>query len=193
MQSYISTELLASLENDVKKMNEKLSAILELKGEVLTTPPSTGGWSVVQIVYHLQTYNNYYLPQVSKAIRNTQAKQAVTFTPGWLGDYFTKAMQPTENGNAAKPMNAIKGHIPPLNYAEKAILPEYLQSQLQLIALLTQAKNTNLNTIKIPISIAPFLKIRLGDTFRFLIAHQQRHFAQIERGVQQTTPSVLHV
>jgi uncharacterized damage-inducible protein DinB len=31
----------------------------------------------------------------------------------------------------------------------------------------------------VPISIAKFIKIRLGDTFRFLIAHQQRHFAQV--------------
>jgi hypothetical protein len=47
------------------------------------------------------------------------------------------------------------------------------------LQLLNKARNTDLGKIRIPISIAPFIKLKLGDVFAFIIAHHQRHFVQI--------------
>jgi hypothetical protein len=45
------------------------------------------------------------------------------------------------------------------------------------------AKRANLNTIKIPISIVPFIKLKLGDTFQFIITHNERHIEQAKRNI----------
>jgi hypothetical protein len=58
-------------------------------------------------------------------------------------------------------------------------LNEFLQQQEELLLLLEKAKQVHLGKIHIPISIASFIKLKLGDLFRFFIAHHQRHFVQI--------------
>jgi hypothetical protein len=40
------------------------------------------------------------------------------------------------------------------------------------------AKNTDLNKIKIPISLTNLIKLKLGDVFQFIITHNERHLAQ---------------
>jgi hypothetical protein len=52
---------------------------------------------------------------------------------------------------------------------------------MQLIQLLNAAQKVSLNKVKIKISIAKFIKIKLGDTFQFVVNHNIRHFQQIER------------
>jgi uncharacterized damage-inducible protein DinB len=37
--------------------------------------------------------------------------------------------------------------------------------------------------VKVGISIAPFIKLKLGDVFRFMIAHQVRHILQAGRAL----------
>ena len=63
--------------------------------------------------------------------------------------------------------------------ALKAI-QEFEQQEVWLLQLLDKAGEVNINRIRIPISIAPFIKLKIGDVFGFIIAHHQRHFVQIE-------------
>jgi len=48
---------------------------------------------------------------------------------------------------------------------------------------LNTAKKFDLNAVKVGISIAPIIKLKLGDVFRFMIAHQVRHILQAERAL----------
>jgi len=41
-----------------------------------------------------------------------------------------------------------------------------------------------LNTIRVPLSISKLVTLKLGDTFRFLIAHEQRHFIQARNSLK---------
>ena len=49
-----------------------------------------------------------------------------------------------------------------------------------VLQLLHKARGVNINRLRIPVSIAPFIKLKMGDVFGFIIAHHQRHFVQIE-------------
>jgi len=51
---------------------------------------------------------------------------------------------------------------------------------------LNTAKKFDLNAVKVGISIAPIIKLKLGDVFRFMIAHQVRHILQAERALAKT-------
>ena len=47
-----------------------------------------------------------------------------------------------------------------------------------MMELLDRAKSANLAKIRIPITIYPWLKLKLGDTFRFSVNHNERHVIQ---------------
>ena len=62
-----------------------------------------------------------------------------------------------------------------------------MEQQRQILALLDQAKGVNLDQIKTGISLTKWIKIKLGDTFRVLIYHNQRHIKQAERVICEWT------
>lgn len=58
---------------------------------------------------------------------------------------------------------------------------QQLQAQLtQWEALLKVAKDKDLQRTLTPISISQWIKLRMGDTLRVVIFHQDRHFEQME-------------
>ena len=101
------------------------------------------------------------------------------FSPGLLGGYFTKMMLP-KSGKVANKMSAPKNHSPNNDVDSKAALDEFFEQERKMLDLLEKASRADLNKIRIPITIAPMIRLKLGDTFGFLIAHHQRHFVQIE-------------
>jgi len=62
-------------------------------------------------------------------------------------------------------------------------LTEFIAQQKQMIQLLNDAENVNLNKVKTSISISKFIKLKLGDTFRFVIYHNLRHIEQAKRNL----------
>jgi hypothetical protein len=68
---------------------------------------------------------------------------------------------------------------------------EFLDQQEKLLQYLKQARNYNINKIKIPISIAKFIKLNLGDVFQFIVAHDERHIQQANRNLKTVAQPVL--
>ncbi|WP_244893078.1 hypothetical protein [Elizabethkingia ursingii] len=58
------------------------------------------------------------------------------------------------------------------------ILDTFLQQLHQTLILLEESKAVSLNKTKVSISISKHLKLKLGDTFRFFIYHNERHLQQ---------------
>lgn len=181
MQTY---QLLDKLEADTKQIILTLHYLLQEDPGVLTEQPAAGKWSVAQVVEHLNSYGRYYLPLMQQALKQATYPASATFTPGWLGDYFVKSMLPKEDGRIPNKMQAPKDHRPSPDVDSFTVLNEFMSQEKLLLELLRQARTTDLNKIRIPISIAKFVKLKLGDTFRFLIAHHQRHFVQVSNTLQ---------
>lgn len=174
-----SNQLLDQLETDTKQIILTLHYLLQEDPGVLLQQPATGKWSVAQVVEHLNSYGRYYLPLIQQALNNPSYAANASFTPGWLGDYFTRSMLPAADGRITHKMQAPKNHRPSPHVDSFTVLQEFMAQEKLLLELLHQARTTDLNKIRIPISIARFIKLKLGDTFRFLIAHHQRHFVQV--------------
>jgi uncharacterized damage-inducible protein DinB len=183
MKKYNSTDLLNELQADVRAL---LAKVAELKTEdpgILLQQPAPGKWSVIQVLEHLNSYGNYYLRALEKAL--AQDKPAVEFfKPGWLGNYFTKIMKPNEKGIVTNKMQTPKGHKPTAKPDAFPTIQTFCSQQLYLLQLLEQAKEKNIGKIRVPISLTRFIKMKAGDTFRFFIAHEQRHFVQIANALQ---------
>ena len=158
-----------------------------LPTEVLMKQPSPTSWSASQCLEHLNIYGEYYLPAIEKAILKAQAEGSVPsemFKSGWLGDYFYRLMLPNTEGVPRSKMKATKNAIPAPEHDAKAVVAKFIDQQEKILLLLEQARIVNMSKIRIPISISRWIRLKLGDTFLFLIAHNQRHIAQLERALK---------
>ena len=75
-------------------------------------------------------------------------------------------------------MKSPKDKVPDLSKLYKKTVQRFIQQQDRMLSLLDQAKKVNLMKIKTNLSISPLIKTRLGDTFRFVIYHIERHMIQ---------------
>ena len=193
MPRYICVEMLDSLQNDVRELILEANYLKSIDPAILLQEPAPGKWSVIQVLEHLNSYGRYYLLAIERSMnRNTETVEY--FKPGWIGDYFTKLMKPGKNGQISNKMKSPKDHRPSKYPDAFPVLNTFLEQQQYLLDMLELAKTKNIGAIRTPISISRFIKLKLGDTFRFFIAHEQRHFVQINnalasiRGVKDILP-----
>jgi uncharacterized damage-inducible protein DinB len=180
-----SFELLEQLQADIRQVILTTGYLEKESLLVLTLQPAAGQWSVAQVLEHLNSYGRYYLPAIEKSLAGSTKPATVFFRPRWLGNYFTKIMRPGDDGRIANRMKAPKDHTPVLTLDVKAVLGTFIQQQHRLLDLLEEAKTKDIGSIRTPVSISRFITMKTGDTFRFLIAHEQRHFVQVGNIVTQ--------
>ena len=180
MKKYKSEEMLRELETDVKQLIASATLLKSEDPGILLQQPGLGKWSAIQVLEHLNRYGGYYLLALEKAMEKDKPSSP-HFHPGWLGDYFTRLMRPNERGEVKKKMQAPKNYRPMPQLDAFPVINTFIEQQHYLLTLLEKAREKNLGKIRVPISIARFIKLKLGDTFRFMIAHEQRHFVQVAR------------
>jgi len=191
---YQTTPFLEDLQSQTEALlQQTISEWQMLPPAVLAKQPAPGQWSAAQCLEHLNYYSRYYLPAIEKAIAaGKSTRPSATFQAGWLGAYFTKLMSPQANGALKSKMQAPKNAVPSEAPDPRAVLAEFIDHQETLLKLLDQAATVNIGRLRVPISIAPWIRLKLGDTFAFLIAHEQRHAVQLIRAievVQNTLPA----
>jgi hypothetical protein len=179
MKATDKNQLLDGLEHDTRAIVLRTNYLLQEDPGLLLQQPAPGKWSVAQVIEHLNTYGRYYLPLLQKALSKAPVSKAGIYKPGWFGNYFTKMMMPKE-GAVKNKMKAFKNHRPSPHIDSKKVLDEFLQQEQLLLKLLEESRNVDIASVRIPISIASYIRLKAGDTFRFIIAHHQRHFVQIE-------------
>lgn len=179
MKKCKSLDLLEQLQADTRQLILQANYLKTTDPGILLQEPAAGKWSVIQVLEHLNSYGNYYLLAIERSLKQDKPANDL-FKPGWLGDYFTKLMKPGENGTIAHKMQSPKDHRPHRYPDAFPVLTTFLEQQHYLLELLESAKKKNIGSIRTPVSISRFIKLKVGDVFRFLIAHEQRHFVQIE-------------
>jgi hypothetical protein len=184
MKKYNSQALLEGLQADIRQMVLIANKLRSEDPGVLLEQPAPGKWSVVQVLEHLNSYGRYYIPAIEKSLQKNKPATEF-FKPGFIGNYFTKMLSPSEKGTVRYKMKAPKDHRPSPHLDHQPVIQTFLSQQQSLLELLEKAKTKNIGRIRTPISISRFIKLKLGDTFRFLIAHEQRHFIQISNTLTQ--------
>lgn len=138
-------------------------------------------WNTLECLEHLNLYGDFYLPQIENQIKNSTTKTDEEFNSGILGNYFAKSMLAKEKLNK---MKTFKDKNPINAQLDKSVIDKFINQQIKLLDLLNQSRNTSLNKVKIRTSISSLIKLKLGDTFQFLINHNIRHLKQIDK-IQQ--------
>jgi hypothetical protein len=173
-----SQELLNQLIVETKSISDYAEQLKSYPIEQLNHRTSKDSWSVLECLEHLNLYGRFYIPEIRSAISNSSRSANELFKSGWLGNYFAKSMLPKQKLNKMKTfkeMNPIHSNL------NVEVIDDFLSQQVEMLHLLERAKSVNLSKTKTNISISKLIKMRLGDTFRFVIYHNLRHIEQARK------------
>jgi hypothetical protein len=178
-----SKQLISDLLQVVERTTAKVQQFKRLDTEHLNFKQNLEKWSILECIEHLNLYGDYYLPEIEKRmLAQKPTNAATTFKSGIIGNYFANLMKAE-----AKPgkMKSPKDKNPANSALTITTIDRFLKQQERLRTLLVQAEHIDLAKTKTAISISKVIKLRLGDTFRFLVYHIERHVKQAERVMER--------
>jgi hypothetical protein len=184
MKKFKSEELINQMQADIRQIKLAAEHLRQADAVKLSYPPEEGKWSVAQILEHLNAYNRYYLPIIERTLNVSSKEKSAWFVAGFFGDYFTRTMMPKNVYEIKNKMKAFKAFSPTRGLNVDTVFNEFIQYQDKLNELLELSKSRNLNTIRIPLSVSKLIRLKLGDMFRFLVAHEQRHMIQARNTIK---------
>lgn len=172
--------LIEELKSVTSDLIDRAAEFRKLSIRELNDRVSADSWSILECLEHLNRYGEFYLVEIEKRIlaaeEDTEADQ---FRPGWLGNYFVGMIQP--EGEQIKKMKTPKNMNPLHAELSPTVIDRFLKQQQRMLQLLEQAQTVDLTKTKTGITLTNLIRLRLGDTFRFVIYHNQRHLLQAEK------------
>lgn len=173
-----SLQLISELKNIIQQHIQFVEVLLDKPDSKLNFRVSKESWSILECFEHLNRYGNFYIPEIDERISSSKTTSATLFSSGILGNYFAESMLPKEKLNK---MKTFKNMNPIHSQLDRKVLEEFIKQQTELLKLLEKAQNIDLNKTRTSISISKLIKLKLGDTFRFVIYHNLRHVEQAKR------------
>ncbi len=175
--------LVDDLTQRTKQHLQHAEELRQLDFEKLNWKESPESWSVLECIEHLNLYGDFYLPEIERRISTSKyARPTQLFKSGMLGNYFALSMLPKEKPNK---MKTFKDKNPSGSKLGLATIDRFIEQQIKLLELLNKAKQVDLSKTKTAISISKLIKLRLGDTFRVVIYHNQRHLVQADNALKK--------
>ena len=173
--------LVSELVNYVKQHREQAMNLRSMAEKDLRHKPSENAWNALECIEHLNRYGRFYLPEIVKRLEEKrQATPQSLFRSTWLGNYFAESLKPKAKLNSMKTFTNMN---PTGSSTSPAAIDEFIAQQDELLILLKQCLTTDLVKTRTSISISKLIRIRLGDTLRVVIYHNDRHLAQAFRAV----------
>lgn len=173
-----SKELLAQLSAQTRNHISRAEAFRDLPLEKLNWKASDDSWSMLECLEHLNLYGDFYLPEIKRVIEKSSTPSEETFSSGLLGNYFANSMLPKQG---MKTMKTFADKNPAGSALDASHLKRFIEQQQAMLQLQASAASVSLRKTKTGISISKWIRLRLGDTFRFVINHNERHLVQAEK------------
>lgn len=156
----------------------------------LNLPEGDNKWSMLQCIKHMSIATNVYVENLTELLENGNTKPAAPeFKGGWMGRYLEKSNLPKQDGQLKNKLKTFKWMDPDDQLTRDAVVDEFIITHQKIVELIKQSQAVDLDLTKIKTAI-PVLKLRLGDAYKFLLAHTKRHVAQLER-IKTTVTSSL--
>ena len=176
----IRNELIEDLANRTLEAISEAGKYKLLTLEALNHRPTPTGWSILECLEHLNRYGVFYLPEINRKVSKAPHSGNEVFKSGWIGNYFALSMLPGSDGKLRK-MKTFKSMDPIHAHLEANVVDKFLDQQRQMLGLLEKAREVDLGKVKTSISISKWIKLKLGDTLRVVVYHNQRHIQQASR------------
>lgn len=182
--TYLTTDLIDGLQRSLRRQLEQLDALRRLPLDVLRTRPTPKRWSVLEVVEHMLLSSGHYHRRVARLFADPDSglRPSPRFTPGRWGHKFTEGMRPGPEGGIANPMRTLWFFEPkPAQAVGLDTLDRFEDMARSFIRLLEEARTRGLEGPRVTSTLGPLFRFKVGDAIAFPVAHQERHFLQIER------------
>ena len=172
-------------------LQNRLSAVLKLverefkplTDEQLCWKPAPNRWSIIECLQHLNLAERFYIRNIQHKVDKLSLSLTNSTDQSLESDWIGKAML-----YAVDPQVKIKlpspGMIRPRPIEElipNEVMRQFIELQTLLHTLLNKAVYLDWNGEKVMTMYGNWLKIRLGDALRMLVAHTERHINQAMR------------
>jgi len=188
MEAMDTRDLIDTLQAELRRQLQRCAELRYLPLERLHQRPDPKRWSAMEVVQHMNLSSGHYHKRLQKlyADEDNGLRFRTRYTPGRWGDYSTKAMDPQADGTIDWRMRTM-AMFEPRNIANSGLqaLDEFEAMLHGFLGLLERARTRGLEGEKVTSTLGPILRFKAGDAFRFPIAHQTRHFLQIERTLEE--------
>ena len=149
--------------------------------EKLNQKSSNESWSALECFEHLNRYGDFYLQEIKKQfLTAAQVPASTEFKSGLIGNYFAKSLQAKEKVNK---MKTFQNMNPNGSALAIDVIDTFIAQQKEMLEILDRSLTISLRKNKTAISISSVIKLRLGDTLRVVIYHNQRHIEQAKKAV----------
>ncbi len=177
-------ELLEDLKTKTEYVKKEVQHLLTLPIQVLEKRPAPEKWNALECIEHLNLYGDFYLKEIElRILASNPAPNATTFKTGFLGNKFALSLKPAKADEKLNTMKTFKDKNTLHQLLTKTTIDRFIKQQDRMLSLLKQAENVNLTKVKTAISISKLLKLRLGDTLRVVVYHNERHLVQANKAV----------
>ena len=151
-----------------------------LNSQQLNWKPSADSWSVAQCLDHLITINREYYPIFDRIVSGEHRKAFLSrlpFLPAVFGRMMVKVLSP----NSHQKLKAPRAAQPSSSSIDPQIVERFVAQQSETLAKMRSLENRDPAKTIITSPFASVVVYSLLDTFRLMVAHERRHFAQAQR------------
>ena len=153
-----------------------------LTKQQLNMPEAPDKWNILQCLKHMSIAANIYVVNIEKVLdKSSPDPNADFFKSGWKGDLFSKMISPNAEGEIKRPMQTFRSMNPIQILDADKTLNEFIEVHSKIVELIRLSENYDITKLKVQTALGPLVKLRLGDAYRFLLGHAQRHFQQLKR------------
>ncbi|HEY0977930.1 MAG TPA: DinB family protein [Flavobacteriales bacterium] len=182
MPTFPTHELIDRLQATLRNQVQRTEQLMQLPLAVLTTAPGPKRWSVLEVIAHLNILGGHYHERLRKVYSDGVGfGKEDGFRSGYWGEKMTRTMQPKADGGIPWKMRTMARFEPRTVSSAPDELQRFHVLLVDLQRLLERARILGLEGPRITSTLGPIFRFKPGDAFRFTIAHQERHFLQIER------------
>lgn len=184
MAAFDTRELIGELQAALRGQLARVEELRALPLDVLQRRPASDRWSVLEVVGHMNLSSGHYHRHLQRiyADENNGLRFRSTFVPGFWGERMTRAMAPRPDRSIGWKMRTL-GMFEPRSVQSDAlrVLDDFENMCRDLLGLLERARTRGLEGEKVVSTLGPVFRFKVGDAFRFPVAHQERHMLQIAR------------
>ena len=164
-----------------EEITNAVESVCKHKEDLLVKKPAPGKWSVLECFEHMNILYDIYLNNIKEAIENNVGKyeQEEYFKPSIVGHYFFLSMVPNEKQKPRFKIKTFKRFEPTGKKPDS--IDRFREYHSEFSDLVKQIPELNLDKIKVTSSIGKIMRFKLGDAFRIVTGHNQRHFIQVQK------------
>ncbi|MEM6299134.1 MAG: DinB family protein [Bacteroidota bacterium] len=181
------------LEITQKGINQSLSRLQEefksVSDTILLRKPAPKSWSAAECFVHLIKTNRHYLREMRKELNlaSRDPRPNATYKHGFIGGKLLSGVgpgkdgdQPSWKGSAPKSIKP-QSSDPEINPQE--VIDSLIKQYTLLLELIEQARELNLEKVRVKSLLGNIVRLKLGDAFRLLDLHTIRHLDQAKRAI----------